>query len=365
MIVIQKGSIYIYRVFDIAEEIDLLHAEKILRDSRREDKFQVPKNIDRALVIRTTPLLVNLHAQTIQTKNFSLRAEVSAKIRDYGVLSLIYQIPVLAGTDWNTLVQMAAELENQADIDILAKKQSEEISLHITQAMKDPHTWDVFEDYTVYFLERCDGIAKAKDLVHAADIPSLLLAEERARLSDQTKINILEDIYQYEEKDLAIVEWNSALVVEPEGKKEILDLLEFALTHLMEMRYYDDLLDKRLAMLYDNIERSKRGGMLRANFSQLYQDASSRYIEFSEFIERVENSLKVVGDFYLATVYRAATKRFYLSTWQQNIMRKMNILAQVSSLLQGEVHMRRSQWMEMTIIALIAFEVISAILKLY
>ncbi|MGZ3682673.1 MAG: hypothetical protein ACXVCI_02415 [Bdellovibrionota bacterium] len=93
--------------------------------------------------------------------------------------------------------------------------------------------------------------------------------------------------------------------------------------------------------------------------------ASTRYIEFSEFTERVENSLKVVGDFYLATVYRAATRRFRLNDWQQDITRKMNLLAQVSSLLQGEVNIRRSHWLEITVIVLILFEVVSALLKVW
>jgi hypothetical protein len=104
--------------------------------------------------------------------------------------------------------------------------------------------------------------------------------------------------------------------------------------------------------------------MIRGKFRQLSDEASSRYIEFSEFIERVENSLKVVGDFYLATVYRAATRRFRLADWQQDITRKMNILAQVSSLLQGEINIRRSHWLEIVIIALIAFEIVSALFKL-
>jgi uncharacterized Rmd1/YagE family protein len=40
-------------------------------------------------------------------------------------------------------------------------------------------------------------------------------------------------------------------------------------------------------------------------------------------------------------------------------------LAQVSSLLHRELNMQRSHMMEITIIFLIAFEVLSAILKLY
>ena len=57
--------------------------------------------------------------------------------------------------------------------------------------------------------------------------------------------------------------------------------------------------------------------------------------------------------------------RLGLADWQENITRKMNLLAQVSSLLQGEVNIRRSHWMEITVIVLILFEVVSALLKFY
>jgi hypothetical protein len=117
-------------------------------------------------------------------------------------------------------------------------------------------------------------------------------------------------------------------------------------------------------MLYDNIEVQK-GKKLKGPYSQLYQETSQRYIEFTEFLERVENSLKVVGDFYLATVYRAACRRFRLADWQSSITRKMNILAQVSSLLQGELNIRRSHWLEIIIILLIGFEIVSALVRIH
>ncbi len=169
-----------------------------------------------------------------------------------------------------------------------------------------------------------------------------------------------ESIYQYAENDLTIIDWNSAIVIEPSGSRDIPDILEFALTHLMEMRYYDDLLDIKLGSLYDDIQ-VKRHTIWVSKYDSLYKEASSRYIEFIEFLERVENSLKVVGDFYLAKVYRSATTEFRVKDWQESVTRKMNILAQVSNLLQGEMNVRRSHLLEIIIVLLIAYEIIAAI----
>ena len=191
------------------------------------------------------------------------------------------------------------------------------------------------------------------------DIPALLLAEHEVQLSDMSRRLATEHVFQYGDKDLAVVEWSSALVVDASGGREIPDILEFAVSHLLEMRYYDDLLDQRLRSLYDKIGNEQRRFFSSGRFDKVYRESSARFIEFTEFIERVENSLKVVGDFYLATVYRAATRKFRLSDWQSSVTRKINILGQVSSLLQGEVNYRRSHLLEFIVVLLIFYEVIS------
>jgi len=360
---VKKGSVFVYRIFDIAEEINIPKAEACLKDIRGRDSFKVPKFIDRGIVVKSPPVAFGLGEVEIKLEGGTYTAQVLGKVRDYGVLSLIYQIPIKEGTEWQTLIELAADLEEGSEVDVIAQAQANEVAGRIALSLKQRTAWNSFEDYIIYFIEEFEDGVTARNLSSQADVSALLLAEDDTKIATSTRNSILENLYQYGEDDLAYVEWNSALVVEPKGGREVPDILEFALTHLLEMRYYDDLLDQRLGSLYDDIERSK-GRMVRGKFSQIYQEASSRYIEFSEFTERVENSLKVVGDFYLATVYRAANRRFRLSDWQHNITRKMNLLAQVSSLLQGELNMRRSHWLEIIIILLIAVEVVPVIYKM-
>jgi hypothetical protein len=173
---------------------------------------------------------------------------------------------------------------------------------------------------------------------------------------------ISEYLYQYAETDLAVVDWNSALVLEPSGKREVPDILEFALTHLLEFRFYDELLDVRMRELYDQVE-ARRQSLWASYFSSSSKEANTRFLEFSEFIERVDNSLKVVGDFYLAGIFRAAVRRFRLADWQQSVTRKLNLFTRVSELLQGELNVWRGHVLEFVVIFLIAFEIVSAILR--
>lgn len=362
MVRIQKGSILIYRIFDVAEEINIPQVKAILRDNRGPDQFKVPKYIDRAIEMKNPPVTFGLGEETIVIKGQEIKSEVLVKVRDFGVLSLIYQIPIQPGTSWQQLVEFASWLEEGSEIDHLASQQATEISSAISSTMTKPNRWSGFEDYIIYFFEEFEDGMTAKQLLERADIPALLVAEDEIKLSESTRKSLKETFFQYAENDLTMIEWNSAIVVEPSGSRDVPDILEFAVTQLMEMRFYDDLLDEKLKLLYQDIEH-KRSSIWNAKHEHAYHEATSRYLEFIEFIERVENSLKVVGDFYLATIYREATKRFRLSDWQSNVTRKMNILAQVSTLLQGEINSRRSNILEFIIIILIAYEIFMALVK--
>lgn len=357
---IKKGSVLIYRLFDVAEEINMPQIDAIMRDSRGPDRFRVPRYIDRALVMRNPPVSFGLGEQNLTIKDRQVKCDVLVKVRDFGVLSFVYQIHLTPGMQWEELVKLAADLEEGSEIDDLANRQAKEIADTIKPAMKKANLWSSFEDYIIYFVEEFENDVTAKDLLQNADIPALLLAEDKTTLSEVTRKSLTENIFQYSDKDMTIIEWNSALVVEPGGGRDVPDILEFAVTQLMEMRYYDDLLDNKLQNLYDIIEK-KRTSIWSTRYDRVYEEASTRYIEFIEFLERVENSLKVVGDFYLATIYRAATRRFRLNDWQSSITRKMSILAQVSNLLQGEINMRKSHILEITIILLIAYEIVVAL----
>lgn len=357
---IKKGTILIYRLFDVAEEINISQVEAILQDNRGPDRFKVPKYIDRAIHLKKPPVTFGMGEETITIQNRAYKADVVIKLRDFGVISIIYQINIVPGTSWKDLIEIAQSLEEGSEIDSLALQQSREISKTIMSALKKPSEWMGFEDYIVYFLEEFDNQMSIEDFKNKVDFAALMLAETQVKLSQDMKDSLCETIYQYGENDLAIIEWNSAIIIEPGGSRDIPDILEFAVTHLMEMRYYDDLLDIKLNNLYEDIQK-KRNSILFSKYDRLYEEASSRYIEFIEFLERVENSLKVVGDFYLAKVYRGATTQFRVKDWQDSVTRKMNILAQVSNLLQGETNVRRSHLIEIIVVLLIAYEIVSTI----
>jgi hypothetical protein len=358
---IRKGTILLFRCFDIAEEVNLSQVEQILtQDASHKERLRLSRPTGQAIIIRNAPITISLGETPITIMNRDYAAETTARIWDYGVLSILFHLTIPEGTDWNQLLGKAAAIEANSEIDMIARKRAKELTARLSEALQQPSEWEGLEDYTIYFLEQVDGARNAAEFAERADIPALMLGETDRNLSKENRDALKEYTYSYRDNDLAVIDWNSALVWEPSGMRDIPDVLEFAVTHLLEMRYYDDLIDRRLGVLYDSIE-ARRRHKGRLPFWKLSHEASTRFIEFSEFLGRVENSLKVVGDFYLARVFRGAIRRFRVADWQGSISRKMNILAQVSELLQGEVNTQRSMLLEIIIIVLIAFEILYAL----
>jgi hypothetical protein len=224
--------------------------------------------------------------------------------------------------------------------------------------------WHTHEDYVTYFIQGFDGVNfQMSELVDKVDIPALILAEASDVLSDSIKKTTIENVFQYTKDDLVVVDWNSALVVEPNGSMDVPLIIEFAINQQLEMRYYDEILDQRLNTLYNEVVGRKKG-ILSNKYSRLAEEASQIYLEISEIVENVENSFKTVGDFYLATIFRASSKRFRFDDWQRSINDKLSNLAEVSKLLHSEVNESRNQMMEIIIILLIAIEVVPFIWQL-
>jgi hypothetical protein len=296
-------------------------------------------------------------------------AEASVRVFDYGVASVLYRLEVPPGTDLRELVPLAEELLGQPtpELDAAARAEVEELSRALLPALERPHAWDGLETYHVFVVRRFADACTAADVLAEAPLARLLLGETSpVPLSREESIDVLKHAFSYLADDLAVVDWNSAFLLEPSGVGDIPDLLEFATAHLLELRYYDALLDRELSRIYDEIEGGPRQG-LRSLFTRRYARLQRRtaalLLELSEMIERLDNAVKIVGDFYLARVYQTAVRRFRLPAWQDSVLRKQKLLAGVNELLSDASDTRRGELLEVIIILLILWEVLFALLR--
>ncbi len=365
-LVFEKAHVLCYRTFDIAEEINLEQARRVLTSDTR--RLKLGRENSQYLQLPNPPLAFELGRRPLALRQGPVTVDVTARLFDHGAASIILRVPVTPGTSVEVLTALADELYDSVALEELALELIESVRKMIAPAVQGPHLWEQNESYTVLFVERIEGNPSAEELMARADLARVLLGEVDSKpLSAREREAVTQSRFSYTVDDLVVVDWNSAFVYEPSGSSDIPDLLEVANAQLLEFRYYDEQLDAHIARIHDEVQAKRHGfrTLLYSPYRALARETLATLVDLNEFIERVENSLKIIGDFYLAKVYEASVKRMRIPAWQASVTRKQQLLAQTYSLLKGEVDTDRSLTLELTIVLLIVLEILFAFLRVF
>jgi hypothetical protein len=364
---VQRGAVHVYRFFDVADAIDLAAAGALLQHPTSRLRLETARGSS-ALEIPRPPLNLALGERELPFDSGARRAAVSARLFDYGVASISYAVPIAPGTPLEALVPLAEELlvTPTPGLDADARREADQLARAIRPALEAPHAWEGLETYQVFYVTAFDRPATARGLLESAPIARLLLGETSAvELSEAERSDVLQHQFSYLEDDLAVVDWNSAFVFEPSDVLDIPDLLEFATAHLLELRYYDALLDRELHAIYDEIEKGERSvtSVVTGRYRRLQRRTTALLFDLSEMFERLDNAVKIIGDFYLARLYQSAVRRFRLPAWQDSVLKKQKLLAEANALLGGSADTSRAELLEVTIILLILWEVVYSLVR--
>lgn len=362
-VVVERGMFLCYRIFDIADEIDLARAQAVLsRDARR---MKLTRAGSEYLQLPDPPLTVELGRHPLELRSRVAAVEAVARVFSHGAASIILRVPIPPGMSLNDLVPVGDELFDSPAVDELSLALIRKLRADLSPAGLRGEVWDQSESYTIIYTDRLRGDPMAADVLAATDLGRLLLGEtESTPLSAQEQAEVVRASFSYTERDLTVVDWNGAFVYEPSGSMDVPDVLEVCNAQLLELRYYDDLFDRKLQVVYDGLETPPTWMRLfRSPYRRLARRIMVTLLEMSEFIERVENSLKIIGDFYLARVYEGAVKRLRIRQWQASVTRKHDMLGRVYNLLKSEVDTDRGLTLEAAIVFLIVFDIVLAFFK--
>ena len=188
-----------------------------------------------------------------------------------------------------------------------------------------------------------------------------------AYVSEQAKAqqDLLRQRFSYYTDDLVVLTWDRAFIYEPRGDSDVMDVLEVANAQLLEMRYYDELLDDELPRMYDLVAQARRTRTLLASrrFAGLARRLHTLVAEVTELTERVDNALQVTEDVYLARIYTAALELFRVPAVNAAVERKLAIIRDTYSALYDESLASRTELMEFLIVVLIMAEIVIALVR--
>jgi hypothetical protein len=350
-----RGTCHAILAYDIAFSVDLNEAERRIKDVKQRLSIKHKRRAPQYFQYQPPPLRVTQEVETISIGNFQTAPGVDVILYDFGGASVVYNIPLagpLAG-----LLGLSHDLYENASLLEDSRRRVEQLLAVIDGAVSKPIVSSFVEDYAIYQIELLSPSISVPEIVaeHRQTLAQTLRAETR-ELSEDEVSDAMSRRISFGRDDLTVVDWNAAIVIDPEAE-DIIAVLEFANVELMEMRNLDYRLDSALSAAYETLSnRSWRRFPFGSHPAQL-QAVAQWQVDSAILFEGVNNALKLVGDQYLARLYRAAADRFHMVEWDATIIRKLETLDGIYGKISDRVNTRRMEMLEWIVIILIAIEI--------
>ncbi len=345
-----RASVWVYRLYDVAQEIDLARSEEILAARNPVSRLQLRRVPFKAMQFKNRPVTVELPGCPVDLGGTEFPALVTARLYEWGVVSVGFRLSLPGNYPFGHLSRAAQSLADNPALERLARTYLDDVLEAIrpdliTAGQRLP----VAEDFTVFYFEEWD---KSWD-------PVPLLLGEPGPVSPQQRAETLRHSHSYGD-DLAILTWDSAMVYDPTGSPDIPDLLEFANAQLLELRYYDAFLDGGLDRMYDAIENASRAsGFFRlGRYRRILKELIEISVDITKITERIQVALKVTDDVFYARVYASAQQVLRTRDWLDSIRRKHAVIERSYAMLSDEVTTHRSYLLELAIVGLFVFEIV-------
>ncbi len=341
--------------YDVALSIDLNEAERRITAAKQRETIKHKRRAPKYFQYHPPPLRVSLSGAAINTGSFRTSGTTDLVLYDFGAVSVNYEIPIQGSL--SDVLQLGLELYDNAALLQDSRLRVERLVEMVPSAVLNPSISPIVEDYVIFQAEGLDPEYSIDQFLNEnwRLLAQILRAEPR-ELSDDEMKDALSQRISFSSADITIVDWNAAILLDQEAE-DSLAVLEFANVELMEMRHLDRRLDDALGLAYEMLnKRSWQRFPFGSDPARLHKVAQWQ-VDSAILFEGVNNALKLVGDQYLARLYRMTAGRFHLAEWDASIIRKLNTLESIYGKITDQVASRRMEVLEWIIIALIAISI--------
>ncbi len=353
---VQRGSCFVLFAYDAARLIKLEEAERRLHEATQRQTIPHKRRAPSYFEYQPPPVRVSQEIEPLNIGAFSARASVDVLVYDFGAVAVTYSFAITG--PFSDLLPLAEELYDNEFLLSDSRLRVEQLLKVIGDAAIQASLAPLVEDYLVFHIEAFrEPFDAARFCADNGRLIAQILRAERQTLSDQEVDDALTARIAFASEDLTVVDWNAALLIDKEGE-DVRAVLDFANVELLEMRHLDQRLDRALDQAYDALSRSLNlPGLLLRSYSAALRRIGELQIDNALLFEGVNNTLKLLGDQYLARVYRVVNRRFHLDEWDSSILRKLQTLESIYEKISDQTSNRRMEILEWVIIFLIAVEI--------
>lgn len=352
--VVARGSCHVLVAFEVGQAIDLDRAERIAAGGARRP-WRPSRRAPEQFGTRAAPLRILRDAAGTPAVSGFVPESVEICLFEFGAASVGIAFPLAGPLD--ALPALSDELYGHPALLADARARIAGLLDIIAPAVTRPQLSEIIEDYVVYRIDALSAPLDPPELVrdHAAVIARILRAEP-GPLSPEEVGDALSARLSAGPSDLVVVDWNAALVYDPDPA-DTCAVLEFANVQLLEMRFLDAQLDSALDRAYETLGRARHGMAVLRSYAPALGRVAELQADAAVLFERVTNALKLVGDQYLSRLYRLVSARFHLSDWDASIGRKLQTIDGIYQKLADRATARRLEALEWIVILLIGLSI--------
>jgi hypothetical protein len=347
-----QGSVLVLIQFDVCEEIKLDALRDIFGARRQEASFKHPApgyvRFERAPVVEPVEPLVLESGE---------RLDVKIKYYDYGVLSVVFELPFSG--DWDTLVRLASRWVWDTDFTSFAQKiVKQKIERARPALVKLYDSW-LHEDYFIFHVRDIAGNPTAAELLSTqGGRIAQIVRGEHVPLSDGEQQEIMQSRISYYPNDLAVISWNGAFLYDTSsGAETVIQLLEYANSQLLEFRHYDELLTRELQSVYDFMDHGS-GIWARWRTARRASRLHTVLLDVDELTERADNAIKFLSDMFSARLYKVAAVKIGVTDYKDLVNQKVHTAEELYRFMVDQFHQSRAFVLELMVVIILIIDLI-------
>jgi hypothetical protein len=354
-----RGSVLVLIQFDVCEEIRLDELRKIFgaRTAEASFKHQAPGYVR----YQRPPVEETLEPLVLDSGE---RLEGQIKYYDYGVVSLVFELPFSG--DWDKLIQLSCRWTSDSNFEKLASRVVKQKLERAAPALVKPYTSEwLQEDYFIFHLREI----KLSDITAAPSANDLLAAQgdhiaqvvrgEMSMLSEGERQEILGSRISYYPNDLAVIGWNAAFIYDTEaGAETAIQLLQYANSQLLEFRHYDELLTKELENVYDFLDAGGTGLWSRWRTARAAAKLHTVLLDVNELTERADNAIKFLSDMFSARLYKLCAAKVGVPDYKDLVKEKLQTAEDLYRFMVEQFNQSRAFVLELMVVVILIIELV-------
>jgi hypothetical protein len=348
-----QGSVLVLIQFDVCEEIKLDALRDIFGARRQEASFKHPA--PGYVRFQRPPVLEQVEPLILESGE---RLDVQIKYYDYGVLSVVFELPFSG--DWDTLVRLAGRWVWDTDFTSFAQKIVTQKIERARPALVKPYDNWLHEDYFVFHVRDIAGNPSVAELLSTqGGRIAQIVRGENMPLSDGEQQEIMQSKISYYPNDLAVISWNGAFLYDSTaGAETVIQLLEYANSQLLEFRHYDELLTRELQSVYDFMDHGSTGIWARWRTAKRASRLHTVLLDVDELTERADNAIKFLSDMFSARLYKVAASKIGVTDYKDLVNQKVHTAEELYRFMIDQFHQNRAFVLELMVVIILIIDLI-------